>query len=105
MGLQGLPKRFHGPPELPCFLSCFKFHKLSQLATKTTLRPSHKNGSLSVRQSSMYRRVQYLKLALADLGAAVGSIHSIAEKAHSRKLARAIGNDKAPGLFTEGSYR
>ena len=28
-----------------------------------------------------------------------------AEKKSSRKLARVIGNDEAPGLFTEGFYR
>ena len=28
-----------------------------------------------------------------------------ADNVSSRKLARSIGNDKAPGLFTEGSYR
>jgi hypothetical protein len=37
--------------------------------------------------------------------ARVLSIHWIADKMCSRKLARAIGNDKAPGLFTEGFYR
>ena len=35
----------------------------------------------------------------------VTSIHRAAKKRSSRKLARAIGNDKAPGLFTEGFYR
>jgi hypothetical protein len=36
----------------------------------------------------------------------VGRFYSrTAEKGSSRKLARAIGNDEAPGLFTEGFYR
>ncbi len=32
-------------------------------------------------------------------------IHRVAEKLASRLLARAIGSDEAPGLFTEGFYR
>jgi hypothetical protein len=35
----------------------------------------------------------------------VVSIHRVGDKGCSRKLARAIGNGKAPGLFTEGFYR
>ena len=35
----------------------------------------------------------------------VALIHRAAEKKRSRKVARVIGNDEAPGLCTEGFYR
>ena len=44
-------------------------------------------------------------MQISKLASEIDSIHRAAESTNSRKLARAIGNEKAPGLFTEGFYR